>query len=142
MATERAYYFARANGGTGHATPAKPQCFVPGEPPVPPCGYHNHIHYCLRESIARIGWPDTGDLNGEPKAGALAECYDLASLPAHIRRYLVQFRDISVGSVVLVPDKDEPGSLIIGDVTRTQKRGRHGSVSNLFEFGACSVARE
>lgn len=114
---KRAYYFIRANGSTAHADRSKPQCFVKGEPAPPSKGYFNHIPYCVREGIARIGWPDTGDLRAAPKTGALANCYSLATLKKHVQRYLLHFRDIAVGSVVLVPDKDRPGELIMGDVT-------------------------
>ncbi len=117
MAIETAYYFIRANGGTFHANPKNSKCYVQGEPDVGPKGYINHVPYCLAQGIARIGWPDTGDMSRDSKIGALKSCYDLASLKPYIQRYLNQFRDIEIGSVVIMPDKDKSDRLYMGDVT-------------------------
>jgi hypothetical protein len=79
------------------------------------------VPYCLTHGIARIGWPDVGDLRHVPrKVGAAVDCYDFDSrrVGPHVRKYLLAFRDITVGSVVLLPDRDRPGVLFIGEVTR------------------------
>jgi hypothetical protein len=114
------YYFIRPNGDTAHNDPAKPDAFVAGEQPTFPATYFNQADYCLENSIARIGWPDTGDLRRVPqKLGALARAYDFRSVPEHVQKYLTRFRDIVPGSVVLMPDPDSgtAGTLYIGTVT-------------------------
>lgn len=118
MSAARAYYFIRANGGSVHVDPSVPNAHVEGQPALPASGQYNHIEYCLRHGIARIGWPDTGDLRIASKSDALANAYELATLPPHVQAYLRDFREIEVGSVVLVPDKSVTGSLIIGVVTK------------------------
>jgi hypothetical protein len=50
------------------------------------------------------------------KVGALADYYDFSSCDQRVQKYLLAFRDIEVGSVILLPDKDRPGVLYIGDV--------------------------
>lgn len=112
-------YFVRANGGTSHADPRNARCFVAGEPAPPPGKQLNHLPYCIQNRIARIGWPDTGDLRAETeKAGALARCYSLSTLEDRHRRYLEQFRCIRVGDLILVPDVTSRGAVCIATVTR------------------------
>lgn len=111
-------YFVRVNGETSHNDPSQPLCYVPGEPPQFPEVAFNYVAYCLREGIVRIGWPDTGDLTRSSKTGAIAQCYDLTTLPPHIQDYLRQFRAIPQGARVLMPDKSSPGVLYIGKVSR------------------------
>ena len=114
MASHQAYYFIRVNGESIHCDPRMPQCYVPSEPRP---AYYNYVQYCLRHGLIRIGWPDIGDLRGPPKTGALGRCYDLSTINPHERRYLEQFADIGRGSVILMPDKDRPGALYVGEVT-------------------------
>ena len=111
------YYFVRPNGGTSHNDPSQPQCYVPGEPPTKPGGKVNYFEFCLKHGIARIGWPDTGDLRHADKRGALSQCYDIQTIKPLHRGYLEQFQKIAVGSVILLPDRDHPGILCLGDVT-------------------------
>jgi hypothetical protein len=114
-----AYYFVRPNGAKMlHNDPAVPHCYVPGEPPAYPKRSYNYLAFCLQHGIARIGWPDTGDLAAGDKSGALATCYSLDTIRPYQRKYLLQFRDIAVGSVVLSPDKEAPGDLCMGEVTK------------------------
>jgi hypothetical protein len=108
------YFFLRVNGNTAHNNPNHTACFVPAEPPKFPRTYFNYLHFCFEKSIVRIGWPDTGDLTAPtPKTGALATCYDLNTVPSHVHAYLVSFRDIHIGSIIVVPDKDHPGDIYI-----------------------------
>lgn len=111
------FYFIRANGNTAHNNPAYPNCYVPGEPPTYPDNYFNALPYCWEQNIVRIGWPDVGDLRLGNKAGALGQCYDIDTVSPHVRTYLRTFQNMSIGSVVLVPDKDAPGDIYIAQVT-------------------------
>lgn len=111
-------YFVRVNGDSAHNDPNGPQCYILGEPPVFPQVFFNYRDLCLGSNFVRIGWPDTGDLTRPSKTGALAQCYDLGSLPYYVRGYLLEFRNISIGSIILMPDKDAPGDLFIGEVDR------------------------
>jgi hypothetical protein len=121
-----AYYFVRANGDTLHSDGRRPECFVAGEPVTAGKAYFSHVDYCLRHGIARVGWPDTGDLRQLPrKIGALCRCYDFSSIEPHERQYLLAFLDIAVGSVVLMPDKDRPGTLYIGNVIKPYEYFHH-----------------
>ena len=113
------HYFVRVNGDTLHNNVANTACFVPGEPPAFPSTFFNYLKFCFERNIVRIGWPDTGDLLAPtPGEGALANCYSLATVLPYRRKYLETFRDIPVGSVILVPDKDCPGKLHICTVTK------------------------
>ena len=111
------HYFVRANGDTAHNDPSRRSCFVPGEPPLYPQTYFNYVRFCLEHGIARLGHPDTGDLTGRPKQGALAECYDLETVRPYVRRNLETFRNIEVGDVILMPEPGE-GILFAGDVVK------------------------
>jgi hypothetical protein len=112
------YYFLRVNGDTGHNNRNDTACFVPGEPPAFPNTYFNYLDFCLKKDIVRIGWPDSGDLTASvSKTGALATCYDLDTVPSHVRAYLLSFRVIALRSIILVPDKDHPGDIYICAVT-------------------------
>jgi hypothetical protein len=108
------YYFIRVNGSTGHNDPSKPEAYVPGEPPTWPERYFNYADYCLSNGFVRIGWPAAGDLS---KVTRVPEYTDAYALKPHIRSYLVEFRDIAPGSVILMPDKDRSGVLYIGETT-------------------------
>ena len=113
---EQAYFFIRANGNTAHNNPAKPQCYVKGEPPHWPETFFNYADLCLSRRFIRIGWPATGDLRPFQQIPHRTPCY---RLKPNIRSYLDQFRSIRPGSIVLMPDKDRPGVLYIGETTST-----------------------
>ena len=116
MPTAREYYFLRANGHTVHNDPARPDCFVAGEPPELPKDAYDHAGYCLRYDVARLGWPGVGDLRLSPDVPAEHPCY--GSLPERVRDYLRLFKHIDPGAAgVLLPDKSRPGVVYAGDVT-------------------------
>lgn len=111
-------YSVRVNGKTLHNNPNEPDSYVPNEPPIFPVTLFNYVGFCLREEVIRIGWPDTGDLNKPSKTGALAKRYSLDSVKPYIQEYLLTFRDISVGSVILMPNTDKKGDFYMGEVTK------------------------
>jgi hypothetical protein len=120
------YYFVRVNGNTSHNNPNDVACYVQGEPPRFPVTYFNYYRYCLNNKIVRIGWPDVGDILAGNKVGALATCYDLYNIdndPIKTRRiikeYLVPFSQIPLKSIILMPNKDNPGELYCGEVIKT-----------------------
>ncbi len=110
------YYFIRVAGETGHNNPGVPEAYVQNEPPEYPKTYYNYYDYCLRNEFIRIGWPDVGDLKNGNRLGALSNFYSLESVKSHIRNYLLDFSHISLKSIVLMPNKDIPGDLYIGEV--------------------------
>ncbi len=112
------YYFIRVNGNTAHNDPNDRNCYVEGEPPTFPTTYFNYYQYCLDNKIIRIGWPDVGDLSVGNKANALTNCYNINDVNSRVQNYLISFREIPVGSIVLMPNKDNPGELYIGKVKK------------------------
>jgi hypothetical protein len=110
------YFFVRVNGDTAHNNPGKAQCYVRNEPPTWPETFFNYVELCLNRGFVRIGWPASGDLRRLQQIPDRTPCY---SLEPHIRSYLDQFRSIRPGSVVLMPEKDRPGVLYIGETTST-----------------------
>ena len=111
------YYFVRVNGNTGHNNPSELDAYVKNEPPKFPKNYFNYYEYCLNNNFIRIGWPDVGDIVKGNRIGALANLYSLESVKPHIKKYLLDFSTISLQSIILMPDKDVPGDLYIGEVT-------------------------
>jgi len=111
------YYFVRVAGKTGHNNPNIPEAYVPNEPPTYPKTYFNYYKYCLKYGFIRIGWPDVGDLTKGGRSGALANYYSLETVKPHIQKYLLGFLHIPLKSKVLMPNKDIPGDLYIGEIT-------------------------
>jgi hypothetical protein len=77
--------------------------------------FFNYADYCLANNLIRIGWPGTGDVAQVPDVPVRTPCYGL--LPERVRRYLRNFRAIEPGDGVLMPDKERPGVLFVGQVT-------------------------
>jgi hypothetical protein len=111
------YYFIRVGGETGHNNPNELISYVKNEPPTYPKKRFNYYDYCLKNSIIRIGWPDVGDLAKGGRAGALANLYSLQSVKPHINKYLLDFYHMPLKSIVLMPNKDIPGNLYVGEVS-------------------------
>ena len=111
------YYFVRVNGKTLHNNPGIPDSYVPGEPPLHPKKKFNYLGFCFKHDIVRIGWPDTGDVSANG-ANKLARGYDRNTMKPHEWEYLQEFSRIPIGSVILVPDKDNSGDIYIATVTR------------------------
>ncbi|OGW52587.1 MAG: hypothetical protein A2Y81_13400 [Nitrospirae bacterium RBG_13_43_8] len=115
-----AYYFVRVHGNTSNNNPNKANCYVEGEPPEYPNTYFNYYQFCLDNNIVRIGYPDIGDLLIGNKANALTtNCHDLNSIGPHWRGCLTSFSRIPLNSIILMPNKDRPGELYLGKVTKT-----------------------
>jgi hypothetical protein len=115
MPAATAYYFVRANGHTAHNDPAKPDCFVPGEPPAFPQTRFDYVQYCLGYDVIRIGWPGTGDLRRAADVPESTPCY--GALTDRVRDYLRAFKSIPAGAPVVNPDKQRPGVVYAGDAT-------------------------
>jgi hypothetical protein len=109
-------YLIRVNGNTAHNNPHDAAHFVDGEPPNYPNTYYNFLSSCFAKNIVRIGWPNVGDLQS-PGVGALPTGYKLNSVKPYVKKYLETFRDIPVGSIVLVPNGDISGDIYIAEVT-------------------------
>jgi hypothetical protein len=121
------YYFVRVNGKTSHDDPRKKDCFVAVEPnSFKRASYSNYLNYCFENNIVRIGWPDVGDLRTGDRQGAKSNCYYLASLKPHIRQYLLEFRKIQPGSILIVPDRDNPGDIYISEVVEPYRYDLRG----------------
>jgi hypothetical protein len=115
------YYFIRVAGTTSHNNPKRQDAYVHNEPPKYPKTYFNYYEYCLKNNFIRIGWPDVGDLTKEGRLGALANLYSIESVKPHIKKYLINFSRIPLKSVVLMPNKDIPGNLYVGEVSESYK---------------------
>lgn len=117
------YYFIRVNGQTIHDNPLNKDCFVSEEPKeFKRSGYSNYLSYCLEHNFVRFGWPDVGDLRTRDRIGAKSNCYDWNNteiIKPYIRKYLTKFCQIQMGSIVLVPDRDNSGEIYIGQVIET-----------------------
>jgi len=107
------YYFVRVNGRTVHNNPNKPDCYVAGEPPTFPATAYDHVEYCLRYDLVRIGLPGAGDLRKQADVPGGTACYGI--LTDRVRDHLRAFRDIPAGAGVLMPDKRRHGVLYAGD---------------------------
>ena len=110
------YYFIRVAGKTGHNNPDDPETYISKEPPEYPKTSFNYYKYCLENNFVRIGWPDVGNLKKGDKIGALSNGYSLESLKPHIKKYLLDFSHIPLKSTILMPNKDIPGNLYVGEV--------------------------
>lgn len=110
------YYFVRVAGKTGHNNPNEPDLYIPDEPPKYPKTVFNYYDYCLRNNFVRIGWPNVGDLIKGNGSGSLSNGYTLDSIKPHIRKYLLDFSHIPLKSVILMPNKDVPGNIYMGEV--------------------------
>ncbi len=112
-------HFVRANGPTLHDRKDRPECFVEG-PSLAVGRVMNALPFCLANDIARIGWPDTGDLRrpAAERADARANCYTFDGLPQKTQQQLRAFAAIRVGDWVMVPDIETSGLLYAGQVTQ------------------------
>lgn len=111
------YYFIRVNGPTVHDNPNNPECYVGKEPEeFKRKGYSNYLEYCFRENIVRMGWPAFGDLNNQ-QWRTTPNCYHLPS-NHYIHAYLEGFKNIEIGSVLLVPNRDHSGEIYLCEVIR------------------------
>lgn len=113
-----AVYFIRSNGESSHCPPCEPKCFVPNATPDGKSKFELS-EYCIAQSIARIGWPDSGNLRYVPeKVGALAQCYAFDTLKPIHRKYLLAFRDIAPGDLIITPHSAVKHHAFLGRVTR------------------------
>ena len=80
--------------------------------------YFNGLAYCLEHGIVRFGWPETGDLLQGNREGTPSGTDGLYGMHDYLRSYLETFRDLRLGSILLVPDKDSLGDIYIAEVTR------------------------
>jgi len=113
--SEQGYFFICVNGDTAHNNPAETDCYVRNEPPQWPETFFNYADLCLSRGFIRIGWPGTGDLRQFEQIPLRTRCY--GSFKPRVRRYLDEFRRIPQRSIVLMPDKERPGVIYIGETT-------------------------
>jgi hypothetical protein len=101
-------WFTRSNGETPLNNPNSLD-YVPGEPPEYPKTEYDYHDQCLKNGFARIGWPNTGDLDlvksNPPRLAPLGYSYE--SIEPEHRKYLDQFRSIKAGDIVLIPAMGE-----------------------------------
>jgi len=118
-----ACFFIRVAGDTSHNNPDEFNSYVENEPPIYPQTYFNYKDDCLKKGFVRIGWPDVGDISKGGKYGSLTDSYSLESyaLKPHIKKYLLDFSQVPLKSIILMPDKDNPGDLYIGEVSSLYK---------------------
>ena len=101
------FWFTTSHGNTCHNQPGNPN-YVEGEPPKYPLVEINYREKCLNDGFARIGYPNTGDLN-EPGRGRLApNGYSFSNVETISKSPLTQgqltkFATIKAGDFILIP---------------------------------------
>jgi hypothetical protein len=101
------YWFTTSHGNTCHNEPGSSN-YVAGEPPKFPLNLINYREKCLNEGFARIGYPNTGDLN-ELGLGRLApDGYTFHNIESISKSPLTQnqlrkFATIKAGDYMLIP---------------------------------------
>jgi hypothetical protein len=109
-------WFTTSDGYTKHNNPNTLD-YVPGEPPKDP--NYSRIDYrleCVSKGIARVGWPNTGDLRaGRFGEGRLAPSgYSFESITVEQRRYLSEFSSILAGDLIVIPANEDAGDIHVG----------------------------
>lgn len=113
-------WFTRSNGLTPLSNPNKPD-YVKGEPPEYPKEEYNYRLKCLHDGFARIGWPNTGDLSQIDPKRLAPEGYSLQSIEAIHRKYLLLFRTIKAGDLMLIPADESECEVHVGLVLTKEK---------------------
>lgn len=118
-------WFTTSDGFTKHNNPNSPD-YVPGEPPKDP--NNSRIDYreeCIAKGIARVGWPNTGDLRkdrlGEGRLAVNGYSFS-EGISDEIRRYLTQFSSILAGDFIIIPANQEAEDVHIGMVITPDKK--------------------
>jgi hypothetical protein len=101
------YWFTTSHGNTCHNEPGTPN-YVEGEPPKFPLTIINYRGQCLEDGFARIGYPNTGDLNELGRARLAPNgysFYDIASISKSplTQNQLKKFSSILAGDYILIP---------------------------------------
>lgn len=117
-------WFTTSDGYTKHNNPNTVD-FVPGEPPKDP--NNPRIDYrieCIQKGIARVGWPNTGDLRANNFGnGRLApKGYSFETITEEQRRYLIEFSSILAGDLIIIPANEDPGDVHVGLVITPDKK--------------------
>jgi hypothetical protein len=105
------FWFTTSHGNTCHNQPGTPN-YVEGEPPTYPLVAINYREKCLNDGFARIGFPNTGDLN-ELGRGRLApngySFYDVETISNSplTQSQLTKFAAIKAGDFILIPAEEQ-----------------------------------
>lgn len=120
------FWFTTSHGNTCHNQPGTPN-YVEGEPPTYPLVQINYREKCLIEGFARIGYPNTGDLN-ELSRGQLApngySFFDVEAISQSplTQNQLSKFATIKAGNYILIPADEERFQIHFGLVLTIDKR--------------------
>ncbi len=119
------FWFTTSHGNTCHNQPGTPN-YVEGEPPTYPLVAINYREKCLNEGFARIGYPNTGDLNDLGR-GRLApngySFYDVETISKSqlTQGQLIKFANIKAGDFILIPADGEQHQVHFGMVLKIDK---------------------
>ena len=119
------FWFTTSHGNTCHNQPGTPN-YVEGEPPLYPLVEINSREKCLTEGFARIGYPNTGDLN-ELGRGRLApngySFYNVETISQSplTQSQLTNFASIKAGDFICIPADEEQYQVHFGMVLKIDK---------------------
>ena len=121
------FWFTASRGKTCHNQPSSPN-YVKGEPPLYPKNEINYRIKCLNEGFARIGYPNTGNLDlNEFGHGRLAPNgytftdVDTISKSSLTKGQLRKFSTIKAGDIIMMPADKERFQIHFGMVLKKDK---------------------
>ncbi|HYE67302.1 MAG TPA: hypothetical protein VEA58_01750 [Anaerovoracaceae bacterium] len=122
------FWFTTSHGYTCHNEPGTPN-YVVDEPPLFPNTWINYREKCLSDGFARIGYPNTGNLNGDkfeqgrlaPYGYSFANVQTISGSPL-TKSQLRKFSQIKAGDFILIPADEEQFEVHLGLVLTTDKK--------------------
>lgn len=120
------FWFTTSHGDTIHNQPGTPN-YVEGEPPQYPLVKINYRVKCLEDGFARIGYPNTGDLNERGRGRLALNGYSFSNVEtvSHSKltqRQLNQFANIKAGDYILIPADEDQYQVHFGSVLTSDKK--------------------
>ncbi len=117
-------WFTTSDGNTLHNNP-NTENYVAGEPPMNP--NISRIDYrkeCIQKGIARVGWPNTGDLRSDRfgESRLAPRGYSFKSITDEQQRYLREFSSILAGDLIVIPANEEASDVHVGLVITPTKK--------------------
>ena len=120
------FWFTTSHGDTIHNQPGTPN-YVEGEPPQYPLIQINYREKCLNDGFARIGYPNTGDLNDlgrgrlAPNGYSFSDVETVSGSPL-TQSQLKRFASIKVGDFILIPADQDLYQIHFGMVLTIDKK--------------------
>ncbi len=117
------FWFTKSHGNTCHNQPGSLN-YVEGEPPKYPLVEINYREKCLNDGFARIGYPNTGDLNElgrgrlAPNGYSFSDVETISKSPL-TQTQLTKFATIKAGDFILIPADEGLYQVHFGMVLKT-----------------------